>query len=61
MSDSPIAEQLLADAAWLKRLAVSLAGNEVDADDLVQESWIAAWKRKPDTERPLRPWLSKDG
>lgn len=59
MSDAPTPEQLLADAAWLKRLAVTLAGNETDADDLVQESWIAAWKRRPDPERPLRPWLAK--
>ena len=59
MSDSPTADQLLADAAWLKRLAVTLAGNEDDADDLVQQSWIAAWQRTPDASRPLRPWLAK--
>lgn len=59
MSESSTAEQLLADAAWLRRLAVTLAGNESDADDLVQESWIAAWRRQPDTGRPLRPWLAK--
>jgi len=59
VGETPTAEQLLADAAWLKRLAVTLAGDSDDADDLVQESWIAAWQRRPDTERPLRPWLSK--
>lgn len=59
MNRAPTPEQLLADAAWLKRLAVTLAGNEADADDLVQESWIAAWSREPDSERPLRPWLAK--
>ncbi len=53
------AEQLLADAAWLNRLARSLAANADDADDLVQESWIAAWQREPDAGRPLRPWLTK--
>ena len=52
-------EMLLADAAWLKRLAVTLAGNADDADDLVQESWIAAWRKKPAADRPLRPWLAK--
>ncbi|NVB80962.1 MAG: sigma-70 family RNA polymerase sigma factor [Kofleriaceae bacterium] len=59
MSEPSTAEQLLADAAWLRRLALTLAGNETDADDLVQESWIAAWRRQPDTDRPLRPWLAK--
>jgi RNA polymerase sigma factor (sigma-70 family) len=59
MSDGPTAEQLLADADWLKRLAVRLAGDADDADDLVQESWIAAWRRQPDPGRPLRPWLAK--
>ncbi len=53
------ADQLLADTAWLKRLAVSLAGNADDADDLVQESRIAAWQRAPDRSRSLRPWLTK--
>ncbi|MEP6865785.1 MAG: sigma-70 family RNA polymerase sigma factor [Deltaproteobacteria bacterium] len=52
------AKQLLADAAWLRRLASALAG-ESEADDVVQESWIAAWRKQPDTERPLRPWLAK--
>lgn len=52
------AEHLLADAAWLRRLASSLAG-EGDADDLVQESWLAAWRKQPAGDRPLRPWLAK--
>jgi RNA polymerase sigma factor (sigma-70 family) len=55
---APTAEQLLADAGWLRRLAERLAGNG-EADDLVQETWIAAWRREPDADRPLRPWLAK--
>jgi RNA polymerase sigma-70 factor, ECF subfamily len=51
--------QLLADAAWLQRLARSLADSEADADDLVQQTWIAAWRRGPATDRSLRPWLAK--
>jgi len=50
-------EQLLADAAWLKRLAFPLAGDADDADDLAQESWIAVRPRRPEAERSLRPWL----
>ncbi len=51
-------DALLADAAWL-RLARSLSGSEADADDLRQESWIAAWRKRPETDRSLRPWLTK--
>jgi hypothetical protein len=36
VSDVPTTETLLDDAAWLKRLAFTLAGNKFDADDLVQ-------------------------
>jgi RNA polymerase sigma-70 factor (ECF subfamily) len=52
-------EQLLADAAWLQQLALGLAGNAADADDLVQDARIAAWQRRPDASRSLRPWFAK--
>ena len=29
------------------------------ADDLVQETWIAALRAKPSREQPLRPWLGR--
>ncbi len=59
MADGMTPEALLSEAGWLKRLAVTLAGDGDDADDLVQESWITAWRRNPDTSKPLRPWLAK--
>ena len=59
MADVPSAEQPLQDLAWLKRLATMLAHDRDDADDLVQEAWIATWQRQPDTTRPLRAWLTK--
>jgi DNA-directed RNA polymerase specialized sigma24 family protein len=55
----PSAEQMLQDGVWLKRLATTLANDNDAADDLVQESWIAVWRRQPDASRPLRPWLAK--
>lgn len=36
------AEELLVQAAWLRRLAVRLLADADVADDLVQETWIAA-------------------
>jgi RNA polymerase sigma-70 factor (ECF subfamily) len=50
---------LLAHAAWLRRLARSLVGDGAAADDLVQETWVAALRRPPDAGRPLRPWLRR--
>ncbi|NVB84996.1 MAG: RNA polymerase sigma factor [Kofleriaceae bacterium] len=59
MAEVPSAEQLFQDVAWLKSLATRLANDRDDADDLVQEAWIAAWRRQPDAARPMRAWLTK--
>jgi RNA polymerase sigma-70 factor (ECF subfamily) len=59
VTEVPRAEQLLQDIAWLKRLATTLVNDRDDADDLVQEAWIAAWRRQPDATRPMRAWLTK--
>jgi RNA polymerase sigma-70 factor (ECF subfamily) len=59
VADVPSAEQLFQDIAWLRSLATMLASDRDDADDLVQEAWIAAWRRQPDATRPMRGWLTK--
>ncbi|MBK7072110.1 MAG: carboxypeptidase regulatory-like domain-containing protein [Myxococcales bacterium] len=50
--------QLLADAAWLRRLAARVAGAD-DADDVAQDALIAAWRKAPEARASLRPWLAK--
>ncbi|HEY0709797.1 MAG TPA: sigma-70 family RNA polymerase sigma factor [Polyangia bacterium] len=50
-------EGLLKDARWLAALARQLAGG--DADDLVQETWLAVLRSPPDPGRSARPWLSR--
>lgn len=50
-------ETLLAHAAWLRKLARSLVADPALADDVVQDTWVAALRRPPDAGRPLRPWL----
>jgi RNA polymerase sigma factor (sigma-70 family) len=60
MMDSSIPdplEGLLKDARWLAALARQLAGG--DAEDLVQETWVALLRSPPDPGRPARPWLSR--
>jgi RNA polymerase sigma factor (sigma-70 family) len=48
----------LADLQWLRRFARVLARDADEADDLVQEALLATWKRGPDRDGSLRPWLA---
>ncbi len=50
-------EALLSEAGWLRALAQSLVSDPATADDLVQETWLAALQHPPSVDRPLRPWL----
>jgi RNA polymerase sigma-70 factor (ECF subfamily) len=52
-------DALLAQADWLRGLAVCLVHNGPDADDLVQETWVAAMRSPPEPGRPPRPWLAQ--
>jgi RNA polymerase sigma factor (sigma-70 family) len=52
----PPLRDLLGQVAWTRRLARSLIGS--DADDVVQDTWLAAMRRPPDTSQPVRPWLA---
>jgi RNA polymerase sigma-70 factor (ECF subfamily) len=48
---------LLAHAAWLRRLAFALLGPSPAVDDLIQETWAAAMAAPPSQHGSLRPWL----
>jgi RNA polymerase sigma-70 factor (ECF subfamily) len=50
-------EDLLAHSDWLTRLARRLTA-AADADDAVQETWLAARRSPPDADRPPGPWLA---
>lgn len=52
----PSAEELLAHADWLRRLARALVGDAA-ADDVVQETYEVALASPPKQEGALRPWL----
>jgi RNA polymerase sigma factor (sigma-70 family) len=49
-------QELLRREGWTRRLARGLLGDD-DAEDAVQEIWVAALRHPPDAERPLDPWL----
>ena len=56
----PFDEQdLAAHSRFLRGLAGSLVADPASADDAVQEAWLAALRRRPDADRPLRPWLAR--
>ena len=52
-------QDLLSNAAWTRRLAVSLLSDRDSADDLVQETWIAALRARPNVGPSARPWLAR--
>lgn len=52
----PTGEELARHARWIRRLSGALLRDEAAAEDLAQETWLAALKRPPGGGR-LRPWL----
>jgi len=52
-------EALLAHAGWLRQLAASLVSDPGTADDVVQDTWLAALRHAPADDRPLEPWLAR--
>jgi RNA polymerase sigma-70 factor (ECF subfamily) len=55
----PDVAELLGETEWLTRLARSLTGSAADADDVVQDTLVAALRSPPDPDRPVRPWLRR--
>jgi RNA polymerase sigma-70 factor (ECF subfamily) len=51
-------EALFAQVGWARRLARSLTADADEAEDLLQDTWIAAAEHPPDSGRPLRPWIA---
>jgi RNA polymerase sigma factor (sigma-70 family) len=53
-------EELLRHADWLRRLAANLVGDGAEiADDLVQDTWVAALRHPPAPGVPARAWLAQ--
>lgn len=68
MRDHHDLEHLLRHQQWLRSLAFELVGDGGAADDLMQQTWLAAIEKPPlvlrrarqeGEERPLRSWLAK--
>lgn len=52
-------EELLSESGWLRMLAASLVADPAQADDLVQDTWLAALRHPPRTDSAPRPWLAR--
>jgi RNA polymerase sigma factor (sigma-70 family) len=52
-------EELLEHSDWLRTLAFRLITDPGTAEDVVQETWLAALRRPPSKRGPPRPWLGK--
>jgi len=50
-------ETLIAHSSFVRNMARNLLRDENRADDIEQETWLAALKSPPDIKRPLRSWL----
>ena len=53
------ADELLEHASWIRGLANGLVRDPAVGEDLSQEAWLAALRRRPGRERPLGPWLAR--
>jgi RNA polymerase sigma factor (sigma-70 family) len=51
--------ELLAHADWLRRLARHVVRGEGEADDLLQDTWVAALRAPPGRDREAQPWLAE--
>lgn len=52
-------EALLAETAWVRALARRLCADSAAADDLVQDTWLAALRHRPDDRSSPRAWLGR--
>ncbi len=58
MGVTPSPEAVLDDLEGLRALARSLVHGDTEADDLIQDTAIAAITHPPEADRPARPWLA---
>ncbi len=53
------ARELLEHAVWVRELARRLVGDAAGAEDLAQDTLVAAIEARPSQGRSLRPWLAR--
>jgi RNA polymerase sigma-70 factor (ECF subfamily) len=56
--ERPSFDSVLENAAFARRLARALVGDDARADDVVQQAWVAALEHPPRAGRGIRAWLA---
>ncbi len=59
MAASLTITDLLEHEGFVRSLARSLVGSDADADDLTQDTWVAALRNPPQRGLPLTAWLGR--
>jgi len=60
LADGPVPmETLLTHRAWVRRLAWSLVRDDQAADDVEQQTWLAAMQSPPRAGSSVRAWLAR--
>jgi RNA polymerase sigma-70 factor (ECF subfamily) len=54
-----LAEALLQEAGWVRRVAARMARDVASADDVAQDVWVQALRQRPDASTTLRGWLAE--
>ena len=49
-------QEILANTAWIRRLAARLVADEAERDDVLQQVWLEALLHAPRAQA-MRPWL----
>lgn len=57
-TSSPDIALLLTHKAWLQRLARHLVDGNDGAEDVVQETWVAALRGRGPEQGDPRPWIA---
>lgn len=53
----PPLSSALAHEPFVRAVARAVLGGDADVDDVVQQTWVAAWRRPMDGEPPGRGWM----
>jgi DNA-directed RNA polymerase specialized sigma24 family protein len=58
-ADNPTIEHMLEHVEWVRRFARQLVGDRAEAEEVVQDTWLAALRKSPESGPSMRGWFRK--